>query len=66
MAPQRITELRKGFTETLADKELIAEAVKVMKEEPSPSSGEEMQRIMSEMYATPEPIVDRLRNVLKK
>ncbi len=66
MAPQRIAELRKAYTDTLADKELIADAVKSMKEQPSPTSGEEMQKIMNEMYATPVAIVERLRLVMKK
>lgn len=66
MPPQRIAELRRAFSATLADKDLIAEAVKSMKEEPSPTTGEEMQRIMNEIYATPEPIVERLRQVMKK
>ncbi len=61
---QRVTELRKAFDATLADKETIAEAVKLMKDEPSPTSGAAMQKIMDEMYATPEPIVARLREVL--
>ncbi len=66
MAPQRIAELRRAFSATLADKELIAEAVRSMKEEPSPTSGEDMEKIMNEMYATPEAIVERLRAVMKK
>ena len=66
MSAQRIAELRRAFNETLADKELVAEAVRSMKEEPSPTSGEEMQKIMNEIYATPEAIVERLRLVMKK
>lgn len=66
MAPQRVAELRRAFSETLADKEVIAEALKAMKEEPSPTTGEEMQRIMNEIYATPEAIVERLREIMKK
>ena len=63
---QRVAELRRAFNATLADKEVIAEAVKLMKEEPSPTDGEAMHKIMLDMYATPEPIVARLRDVLTK
>lgn len=66
MSPQRVSELRKAFTATMADPELIAEAEKIMKEAPSPTTGEDMQKLMAEMYATPEPIVEKLRAVLAK
>ncbi len=66
MPALRVAELRKAFMAAHADKELIADATKMMQEAPSPTSGEDMQKIMNEMYATPEPIVARLREVLKK
>lgn len=66
VVPERLVELRKAFTATLADKEVIAESVKIMKEEPSPTQGEDMQKLIERIYATPAPIVEKLRNVLKK
>lgn len=66
LPPARIAELRKAYWDTLNDKELIEEATKIMREPPSPTNGEDMQKIMLEMYATPEPIVDRLKGILKK
>jgi len=56
MPAQRVAELRKAFTATMSDPDLIAEAEKIMKEPPSPTSGEDMQKLMNEMYATPEDI----------
>ncbi len=66
MPAARIAELRKAYIDTLADKELIEEANKIMREPPSPTSGVEMEKIMQEMYATPAPIVERLKEILKK
>lgn len=66
MPAARVADLRKAYTATLADKELIAEAVKQMKEEPSPTTGADMQQQIAVMYATPEPVVARLREILKK
>jgi tripartite-type tricarboxylate transporter receptor subunit TctC len=63
---QRVADLRAAFVATLADKDLVAEAMKAMKEEPSPTNGQAMQAILAQMYATPEPVVARLRGVLKK
>ena len=66
MAPQRVAELRTAFTATLADKDVIADAEKMMQEAPSPTTGADMQKLLGEIYATPEPIVERLRAILKK
>ncbi len=66
LPPQRLAELRAAFTATLADKETIAEALKLMKEEPSPTNGADMQKLIDRMYATPEPIVERLKVIMKK
>ncbi len=66
LPPQRLAELRAAFTATLADKETIAESLKLMKEEPSPTNGADMQKLIDRMYATPEPIVERLKVIMKK
>lgn len=66
LSAQRVADLRKAFSATLADKEVIGDAAKMMQEEPTPTTGEDMQKIIAQMYATPEPIVARLREVLKK
>lgn len=61
----RLDVLRKAYAATLQDKELIAEAVKIQKEEPSPTFGVPMQKLLEQIYATPKPVVERLRDVLK-
>ena len=66
LTAQRLADLRKAYDATLADPELIAEAVKLMKEEPNPTDGAQMQKIIERMYATPAPIVERLKEILKK
>jgi tripartite-type tricarboxylate transporter receptor subunit TctC len=65
-APERLVELRKAFAATLADKEVIAEATRIMKEAPTPTQGDDMQKLLVKIYATPAPVVDRLKGVLKK
>ena len=62
----RIAELRKGLAATLADTELRKDSLAQLGDEPSPTSGEDMQKLIEEMYATPEPVVERLRTILKK
>jgi tripartite-type tricarboxylate transporter receptor subunit TctC len=48
----KIAVLRKAFMDTMADKEFIADAAK-QKIEVEPVSGEELQRLIVELYATP-------------
>ena len=66
VVPERLSELRKAFAATMADKDLVGEAVKIMKEAPSPTNGDDMQKLIGRIYATPAPVVDRLKAVLKK
>ena len=61
--PQRVAILRKAFLQALADKELLAEAEK-LKLDINPVGGEELQRIVSKIYATPPELIDRARAAL--
>jgi tripartite-type tricarboxylate transporter receptor subunit TctC len=63
---ERISELRSAFKSVMNDPELRAEVVKLSSEEPDPTAGEEAQKIVADMYATPEVSVDRLRRILSK
>jgi tripartite-type tricarboxylate transporter receptor subunit TctC len=65
IAADRLDVLRKAYEATLKDKELIAEAEKLQKEAPSPTFGVQMQNMLVQIYATPQPVVERLREVLK-
>jgi tripartite-type tricarboxylate transporter receptor subunit TctC len=61
--PQRVAALRKAFMAAVQDEELLAEAKK-MRVEVRPLSGEDMQALVTRIYATPRAIVDRTREAL--
>jgi hypothetical protein len=63
--PERLIELRKGFMAAMADPELRADFAKAGGgDEPDPTGGEAMQRLLADMQATPAPVVERLRVLL--
>lgn len=59
----RIAMLRKAFLDTLKDPDLLAEAAK-SNTDVAPSSGEDVQALVAKMYATPAPLVERLKKAL--
>jgi len=61
---ERIATLRAAFAATLKDKEFLAEAEK-LRIDVSPSSGQKVQETVEKLYATPKPIVDRARELVK-
>ena len=61
--PQRVAALRKAFMAAVQDEELLAEAKK-MRVEVRPLAGEDMQALVTRIYATPRAIVDRTREAL--
>jgi tripartite-type tricarboxylate transporter receptor subunit TctC len=61
--PERVAALRKAFMAAVQDEELLAEAKK-MRVEVRPLSGEDMQALVTRIYATPRAIVDRTREAL--
>ena len=54
-----------AFMAALKDPALVAEFTKVMGEEPTPTSGEDMQKLLEEMYSTPADVVAKLKAILK-
>ena len=60
---ERVALLRKAFMETIADPELQADAKK-MNIDADPTSGEELQAKISQMYATPQPVIDRVKKAM--
>jgi tripartite-type tricarboxylate transporter receptor subunit TctC len=52
--------LRRAFDATTADPKFLAEA-KAMRADIAPTSGEDVQKLVSEIYATPRPIVERAK-----
>lgn len=59
----RVMALRKAFDATVADKATLADAGKAHMEM-RPVSGIEVQRLIENLYATPEPLVKRAREAL--
>jgi len=66
MAPERSAELRKAFAETMNDTELRAEVIKLTGEDLEPTSGEDVQKLVAELYATPQAVAHKLRDILSK
>ncbi|MFN3891636.1 MAG: Bug family tripartite tricarboxylate transporter substrate binding protein [Beijerinckiaceae bacterium] len=61
----RVEILRRAFDKAMEDKALIAEAEKADMEI-DPMTGEEMTKLMQEVYSSPKEVVARLSEALKK
>jgi tripartite-type tricarboxylate transporter receptor subunit TctC len=61
--PERVAALRAAFIAGLDDKALRAEAAK-MQFDVDPMSGEDLQKLVSDLYATPPHLVERARQAL--
>jgi tripartite-type tricarboxylate transporter receptor subunit TctC len=59
----RVAALRKAFMETLHDREFLAESEK-MKLEINPVSGDEVQKIVQDVYRTPKPVAAAVAEML--
>ena len=59
----RVAMLRKAFEETMRDPDLLADAEK-MNIDVVPSNGEELERVINAMYATPPNVIDDIRKAL--
>ena len=66
MPAERTAELRKAIMAALNDPELRAEAKKTFGDDLDPSTGEQAQKLLADMYATPAAVVDRLKGILAK
>jgi len=62
--PDRVEVLRAAFLRAMADPELLADAAKA-RLEILPVSGGEVQKLVSELYATPAPVVEKASEMLK-
>lgn len=60
----RVAALRKAFMDTMSDKEFLADAEK-QKLEISPTSGEEVQKILEDAYKTDKATVEKTTQMLK-
>ena len=61
--PERVEMLRRAFAAAFADKDLLAEA-KRLNLDVEVVSGSELQALVTKIYATPAPIVERAREAL--
>jgi tripartite-type tricarboxylate transporter receptor subunit TctC len=59
----RVAALRKAFMDALTDKDLVADAEKA-KLEVNPVSGEEVQKLVEESYATPKAVSEKAAKLL--
>jgi len=55
--------LRRAFDATMQDPEFRAEAAKVQADL-APSTGEEVQKLVARIYATPRPVIERIKKIL--
>jgi tripartite-type tricarboxylate transporter receptor subunit TctC len=59
----RAAALRTAFMAALADKELLAEAEK-MRIDITPTSGEDVEKLIAKLYATPASVSDAVKKTL--
>jgi tripartite-type tricarboxylate transporter receptor subunit TctC len=59
----RVKMLREAFMKAATDPELIAEGKK-MHLDMSPISGEEIQALLDKLYATPRPVIEKVRSIM--
>jgi tripartite-type tricarboxylate transporter receptor subunit TctC len=60
----RVAALRNAFNLVMKDKEFLADAEK-LDQEVNPFTGEAMQKVLAEVYATPKPLIARLAQASK-
>jgi tripartite-type tricarboxylate transporter receptor subunit TctC len=63
MPADRAKLLRHAFDETMKDPAFVAEMTKVHADV-DPTSGEELQKLVARLYATPKPVVERVKKFL--
>ncbi len=65
LPPGKAALLRRAFDATMKDPEFVAEATK-MQTDMRPSTGEEVQKLVSHIYATPRPVIERVKKFFSK
>lgn len=61
----RAAALRKAFMDTMTDKDFLADTEKA-KMEITPVSGEKLQELVKEIYATPKPLADKAASFIER
>jgi tripartite-type tricarboxylate transporter receptor subunit TctC len=62
---ERAAILRKAFDDTMKDPEFLAEAAQALLEV-APVRGEELQRLIADIYQTPKDVVDKARELVMR
>jgi tripartite-type tricarboxylate transporter receptor subunit TctC len=63
LSPKIATMLRRAFDATMKDPAFLAEAEKIQAEI-LPTSGEDVQNLVTKLYGTPKPVVERVKKFL--
>jgi len=61
--PERVKILRDAFVKTLNDPEVLAETKKA-RMDVEPSSGEELESLVKEIFDSPPDVLDRVKKLL--
>jgi hypothetical protein len=56
----KAAQLRRGFDATMKDPEFLAEAARIQADI-LPTTGEDVQKLVTRLYATPRPVIDRVK-----
>jgi tripartite-type tricarboxylate transporter receptor subunit TctC len=59
----RAALLRRAFDATMADPEFRAEAARIQADV-APTTGEDVQKLVARIYATPRPVIERVKKLL--
>ena len=62
LPPGKAALLRRAFDATMADGDFRAEAAR-MQADVAPSTGEEVQKLVARIYATPRPVIERAKKL---
>jgi tripartite-type tricarboxylate transporter receptor subunit TctC len=63
LPPEKAVLLRRAFDATIKDAEFRAEAAKIQADL-APTTGEEVQKLVARLYATPRPVIERAKKLL--
>jgi tripartite-type tricarboxylate transporter receptor subunit TctC len=62
LPPSKAALLRRAFDATMADPDFRAEAARIQADV-APSTGEEVQKLVARIYATPRPVIERAKKL---
>jgi tripartite-type tricarboxylate transporter receptor subunit TctC len=64
LPPARLKMLREAFNATMKDPEFMAD-VKKQKLEIEPQTGEQLERLIKELFTTPKPVIEKVSQLVK-